>query len=321
VRAVLRLRVSRDLVRAEVVRWRKTLWAAEARYSGPEDLCTVIGQLSADLPPRCKPGRLRVELDPKVVQLRTVSGLPPVRRAALKRLVSLQSSRFFRRNGTPLITDACWAARGRRGGAAVAVALEETFASSIVAASREIGIALEGIGVTGNQFDLLPPRERTARRRAEMLSVRRLACLLALTWVAGGAAFVAQLHVEGQRMERELEALRQPVAAVARARREIAEAAAMVELVAQAEAGREETLARLAAIAMAIPDSAYLTSIALDTAGGTMSGRARESAGVVAALDRRGAVAGARLEGAAVRELAGGKEWERFSIRFGRGDK
>jgi hypothetical protein len=320
---VLRLKVSRDLVRAEVVRWRKTLWAAEARHSGPADLGTAIGQLGAGLPPGRKPGRLRVELDTGVVQLRTLGGLPPVRGTALKRLVALQSSRFFRRNGTSLITDACWSARGRRGGSALAVALEETWASSIVAASREIGITLEGIGVTGHldRFNLLPPAEHAARRRAELLSVRRLACLLALTWVAGATALLVRLHVEGQRVERELGALREPAAAVARARREIAEAAAMVELVADAEMRREETLARLAAIAGAVPDSAYLTSVVLDSAGGTMSGRARESAGVVAALERRGAVPGPRLEGAAVRELAGGREWERFSIRFGGGYK
>lgn len=320
--AVLRLTVGRDTVRADLVRWKKTVWAAEARHSGPADLSEVIAQLAADLPPQPRAGQLSVQLEAGLVQYRTLTGLPPVRPAALARLVALQSGRFFRRNGTPLVTDARWGGGRRQRSTAHAVAVEQTWTSSIVAAARQLGIPLDSIGVAGGagvRYDLLPPDERAARRRAELGSVRTLAALSAAVWLAGGSLFLLRLRAEGQRIERELDALREPVAAVALARRELAEAGAMVEAVAESERNRHAMLARIAGIARAMPDSSYLTSMVLDTAGGTISGRAREAARVVAALERGEAAPGIRLEGPVVRELAGGREWERFNIRFAQG--
>ena len=321
----LRLTVARDTVRAELVCRGKTVWAAEARHAGPPDLCAVVSQLGADLPPASRPSRLRVELEPPLVQIRTLAGLPPVRSAALKRLVERQSARFFRHNCSSLVTDACWEPGGRRSGTARAAAVEESWATSLVSAAQGLALPLDRIGVAGapalQRFDLLPRAERAARRRADLLSARRLCLVLAALWIAGGAALVARQRVEGARIERELRALREPMAAVARARREIGDATVMVETLARAERRRDATLSRLTLIGAAIPDSSYLTSVAVDSAGGFLSGRAREAARVVAALETSGAAPAPRLDGAVVRELAAGTEWERFTVRFGQEKK
>src|SRR6266511_6201537 len=55
---------------------------------------------------RCR--RLRVTLERPPAQTRTLTDLPPVRDRDLASLVANQAGRFFRRNGTALVTDATW---------------------------------------------------------------------------------------------------------------------------------------------------------------------------------------------------------------------
>ena len=75
-------------------------------------------------------------------------------------------------------------------------------------------------------------------------------------------------------------------------------------------------LLRLAAITRALPDSSFLTSLTLDEREGTITGLARQAAGVVAALERESAIAAPRLTGPVVQEVNAGKELERFSLSF-----
>jgi hypothetical protein len=49
-----------------------------------------------------------------------------------------------------------------------------------------------------------------------------------------------------------------------------------------------------------------------------LSGWARDAAAVVGALARGGVVANPRLEGAHVKEAVAGREWQRFTVVFGR---
>ena len=51
---------------------------------------------------------------------------------------------------------------------------------------------------------------------------------------------------------------------------------------------------------------------------GILVGGARRATDVVARLDRLGTLAGVRLGGPVVREPIAGREWERFTILFGR---
>jgi len=77
----------------------------------------------------------------------------------------------------------------------------------------------------------------------------------------------------------------------------------------------------LAAVTRALPDSSVLTSLAWSVDGsGVIVGAARRAADVMARLDRLGTLPGARLGGPVVREQIAGKEWDRFTILFGRDD-
>jgi general secretion pathway protein L len=256
------------------------------------------------------------------VQVRALEHLPPVKDSALKQLVAQQAGRFFRKNGKPLITDAVWMQRGRgQEGVAQAAAVEEPWIEAIAAGARAAGLVLEEIHPqhgeqTLRKLSLVSPAERARRRRMELLALRRLAIAAGLLWMIATGAFAIRVQRAQGQVERRLAALKAPLDAVAAARRELAGAVRMVETIEEAERDRGRVLLSLAAITKALPDSSYLTSLALDEHEGTMTGLARQAAGVVAALERDATIAGPRLTGPVVREVSDGKELERFTLSF-----
>lgn len=322
----LQLRISRGLIRAEVIRRGKPIWAGEAPFESPAELSEAIAALAgeASLPSKVK--RLRVKLESPLVQLRSLPDLPPVRGAALRLLVANQAGRFFRKNGKPLVTDAAWVRRSHRGrspGLAIAAAAEEPWLDAIAAGAGAAGLRLETIGPAapaGSGLILLSVLERASRGRRSRLALRRLGLLAASLWLLAGALVIERIYREQKRIERELAELREPAAALLGLRRELGEATLMVETIEAAERERGGVLSRVAAIAVALPDSAYLTSLTLHRDGsGTVTGAALQAARVAAALDREGAAVSPSLAGPAVREVLGGRERERFTINFGPG--
>src|SRR5437667_3476253 len=314
---VLRLRVGRETLRAEAVQRSTVIWSAESVYAGLTDLSDAIAFLAAEPPRPC--GRLVVALERPLVQLRTLTDLPPVKPEALAALVAHQAGRFFRKNGKPLATDAVWVGNG---GVRVAraAAVEEPVVEAIVAGARTAGLSVEGIAPADDAAPLLllPTSERAARRRAEQRLARRLMIGAASVWLAAGLLFALRIAWERRAVEREFAALGGPLGAVLAARRELREAEVAVRAVTQAERTRGQSLARLGAVAAALPDSAVVTSLNWKADGsGVMSGLARRAADVVGRLERSGALPGPRLEGPVVRERTGGREWERFTIVFG----
>lgn len=319
--AALHLRIARDTVSAKVVRRRRIVWAAEGAFNSPEDLRALIIQLASEGSLPARPASLRVKLEVPLVQLRTLEGLPPVRPSALRALVAQQASRFFRKNGKPLVVDAVWLRRVRgQYGVAQAAAAEETWIEAVSEGARAAGLALEGIqpstGVPGCKLSLLSPAELARRNRIELLALRRLAVLAASLWILGGIGFALRVQREERRIGRELSALDPAVRAVATARRKLGDAARMVEAVERTEREQGAMLRRLAAITAGLPDSAYLTSLTLDEGGGAMSGLAPQASRIVAVLERDTTIAAPRMTGPAVREVVAGKERERFTVTF-----
>jgi len=166
---------------------------------------------------------------------------------------------------------------------------------------------------------LLPNSERESRERAARRRTRRLAVAACGLWLAAGALFVGRLIWERRAVDRELAALAQPLAAVLAARRELRDAETTLNAIAAAERERGRSLGLIAAVTGALPDSSVLTSLAWTGDGtGVLVGAARHATDVVARLDRLGSLAGLRLSGPVVREPIAGREWERFTILFGR---
>jgi hypothetical protein len=311
----LRLTIGDVLLRAEAVHHGAVTWAAEARYESLAMLTDVVARLAAEPARPCT--RLVVTLAPPVVQLRTLRDLPPVAPAALARLVAHQPGRFFRKNGVPLVTDAVWTGTGAER-VARAAAVAEPVLDALATGARAAGLTLDDVAVAdgGAPLSLLPPAERAARHAGARRRVRRLAAAAVGAWAVAGALYVARLAQEDRRARAELAALAGPVAAVLEARRELRVGASAVAAVREAEAARGRATRLLAALTAALPDSAVLTSLALEDERLVLTGAARRAADVVARLERAG-LGAVRLEGPVVREAVAGREWERFALVIG----
>lgn len=318
---VLVVRIGAGSARAELTRGRRVLWTAEAVFVTPDELREAIAQLTAGESMPARAQRLRVELGAPLAQIRTLHDLPPVRAGHLKALVANQAGRFFRRNGKPLVTDAAWPGGRRRGAVAFAAAAEEPWIAAILEGAGTGGGAVESIRPAGApaaaRLELFTAEERRRRRSHERATLGRLATIAALTWVVAAAVWGVRFERERRAVDREIGRLRTPADAIGSARRALGAAAELVDSVERAERGRGRTLEQLAGLSVALPDSAYATSLALDgNGGGELAVVARRSSEVAAALERVRTIATPRIEGTVVREVAEGRDWERFTVRF-----
>jgi Tfp pilus assembly protein PilN len=316
--ALLRLSVGRSSLRAEAIEHRVVVWAGESSYNDVTELADAIARLAAEPPRTCR--RLVVVLERPPVQLRTLGELPPVKPQHLAALVAQQAGRFFRKNGQRLVTDALWVGNGAHR-VAHAAAIEEPLVEAIAAGARAAGLWLESIAPADSAavLTLLPRSERATRERLARRRTVRLASIACVLWLTVGALFFGRLVLERRAVEHELAALAKPLAAVLEARRELRDAETTLNAVTTAERDRGRSLATLAAVTGALPDSSVLTSLTWTADGSAvLVGAAQRATDVVARLDRLDVLAGAHLGGPVVRETIGGRNWERFTILFGR---
>jgi hypothetical protein len=97
--------ITNRFVRAVAVRDGNVLWAAESSVDGRTIETAVSELLTARRLRRWPRPTITAAVGPARAQLRRLTGLPPVvESAALTRLVSESTSRFFLRNGVPLVT-------------------------------------------------------------------------------------------------------------------------------------------------------------------------------------------------------------------------
>lgn len=318
---LLFLRIGAEKVEAEVRQRCQPIWRGSAQHGGPGDLAATIAQLAGAGAPLSKRPVVRVEFQAPPVQLRTLSGLPPVRAAALADLVAVQRGRFFRQNGKPLVTTARWLP-GKKGQPplARAAAIEEHWTEAVLHACRAAGLEVEAIGPAGAEegLDLMPPAERVARRRRWHATLRRWSTFTAAAWILLGILAVVRFSREERRVSSTLEALRKPALALTAAKDALRAGSETLGALGSAERERVALLRVLAAVVSALPDSSHLTALEMDLAGsGSMSGLARRTGEVLERLDDRQAVVAPRLVGAPAATLAPASEWQPFVLEFG----
>jgi hypothetical protein len=315
------LRLSRDRIVAEARRGKKVLWTGSADYGDINELGAVIGDLMNVVPAGRRLTRVMVEIEPPLIQVRHIADLPPVSERVLKAMVKTQAGRYFRRNGSPLVTDAVWVA-GTNGATRVAhmAALEESFLSAVAEGADLAGLTLVDVGPPveeGKRLSLLPPKTLGSRRQAARRGVLRWAMIASAAWLTVALIFGVRLYRERERVDHELTRLARPAAALLTLRQEIRQARDMVAVVDSADRVRGNLAEILQRITRAIPDSAFLTSLALTNRGaGNLTGYAPRATEVVAGLERIAGFHNPHLQGEVTREIRGSREWDRFTIVF-----
>lgn len=308
-------------IRAELRRGNVVRWAAEAGWSSVEELQVRVGELMAhpELPART--GGLTVLVEPSLCQLRTLTDLPPLRHRDLVRHLRLSPHRYFRRSAGSLTLDA--RVMGRKGERrVVAAALTDEVGMALVRGAAAAGLVVEGIvplGVEGAEaLSLLPPDEAARRAAQSWRWTRRLGVAAAIAWVTLATTVVVRTLMERHRIEARLQELQGPVAAVLAAEAVSDSAAEMVRRLDREQRQEGDVVATLFRITLALPDSAFLTQLRVDSAGvGLMAGAARRPTAVLAALESKARVVTPRFQGRTTRDLVGGVPVERFAIGFG----
>lgn len=139
--------VAADRVRAVGVAGDTVRWAVELERSEGEALAETLAALLARCPARRWPrARVAVAVGPSAVQVKRLTGLPPLQdRAALASLVREGAGRFFLRNGTPLLTTDVSLVET---GTAWAAAFESPVVEQVERACREAALRLRVIAPT-----------------------------------------------------------------------------------------------------------------------------------------------------------------------------
>ncbi|HYD54783.1 MAG TPA: hypothetical protein VEA99_19270, partial [Gemmatimonadaceae bacterium] len=136
--------VTRDAVRAVLVRGGRVRWHGETPVASDEGLADAIVRLVAQAPrARLVRPRLAVVLGPSLAQLKPLAGLPPVADARLlARVVREGASRFFLVPARGLVVPD---ARRRSDGAVWGAALDAEAVDEVQRAAERLGLALRCI--------------------------------------------------------------------------------------------------------------------------------------------------------------------------------
>jgi hypothetical protein len=348
---VLGVAIEAGCVRALAVRGGQVLWAAEAEYRDLEELAQVLARLAGERPARYR--KARVALGDEVAQLKVVHAMPRLRRRDLASHVALEPRRYFLQNGGPLVTDAVviTSGNGPAGRAALLAAAPEPLVEAaaqglagagcsvtaiapaahfLEAAGRAAHPALANLGEAAARFEaawaaasmsprlcLFPNRLRRQNERHRKMGAWRWAAAGALWLVLAAVTYVAALARQGAVAEAELERLGPTVRGALAVRADLRRAEEALSLLGRAEGERPQLSRLLARITAALPDSAFLAMLRLDRDGqGVLVGYAPRAAQVAALLERTQGVLEPSLDGPVVREVVGGRELDRFSLRF-----
>jgi len=143
VSGVLGLSVGPGTLHALLVRKATIRWAGCTTYGSRADLTEAVARLVGECSER--PGRARIVLDRRLVQLRSVTPAPPVRARTAAAYVALEAPRLFRNGTEPLVTDALVLhAGGQR--TLWAGAASEATVRALLAGCREAGLEVEALG-------------------------------------------------------------------------------------------------------------------------------------------------------------------------------
>jgi hypothetical protein len=339
VRPSLGIIVERSTVRAVAVARGRLIWAGETRCGGAADLAEVLATLAASAPREAK--RATVALGGTIAFVKVIAGLPPLSGADLAAHVQLRSRRYFLQNGVPLVTNAeAVRERGKPTGTALLIAAEAPWVEAANAGLAAAGLACRGVvparllppatiassleleGAVAAAVAARLPLElasdatRLARSRRQR---RTTACVLAAATAAvvvAGGGWLGSTVWRLRAAERELARLGPEIASALALRRDLDDATAALAIIAAQEAARSRHARLLAHLALALPDSAFISTLRL-AGSGVLTGYAHRAATVPAALQRLPGFIGVAPDGPVTSEATGGRSWERFTLRFG----
>jgi hypothetical protein len=341
---VIGLSVERDRLRAVGVSGVRVLWGMDVGLSDETPLGEVLPKFLGTLPVgRFARPRITIALGSAFAQSKRLGGLPPLGdERVLARTVSEHSSRFFLKNGVPLVTTSV---RLDAGGRPWAAALQKNIVDTIVTACRESRVRLSGIvpavDVALLETTALTPLGREAKEFAAAYGAAITSG--ALTWHAGpgggpdaaprwrvataasSAIFALGIavltpgfaaHLVEHRAVAHLASIARPSRAAQRVARDNELVTHALEEVGTFDSGRRPVTVVMARLAVALPDSAALLALRIDSVGGSIVAIVPHAGALLTRLEHVRGLAAPEITGPVTREVAPGRDLERVTVRF-----
>jgi len=262
-----------------------------------------------------------VILHPPYLQLRTLSGLPPVPDSELPLLVRAQHQRYFRLGSEHVALDAVWLPANQQNGSgplARAAAASLPVVERIEACAERAGLAITAMGPSLEKSGLdlrleSPRRQRRHARRDRDVTVRLLLAA-ALVWLGAATLYAADLIADRRAISSELAVLADPLARLASLRTRLdafEPVASALSTQGPKGAWASESLGRVAA---ALPDSSHLIDLSMERLGVTrLTARAADPLAVSDAFTQAG-FSRPVMEGAPELAPIDGQAWYRFVL-------
>jgi hypothetical protein len=341
-RLAVGMAIERDHLRAVAVRGTRVLWAVDAAL-GETPLGAALAGFFAELPlGRLQRPRVTVALDAAFAQTKRLVGLPALGdERVLARTVHEHAARFFLKNGVPLVTTSV---RLDADGRPWAAALQKPVVDTIVIACRRSRLRLYGIvpaaDIARSAANGLAPLGSDASRftvaygaavTSGALTWRagsivegdvprgRLAMAAGVTAVSLAMAVLApglSARVAEHRAIAHLASIAAPAYAAQRVARDLGLVTQALGEVGAFDRARRPATVLLASLARALPEGAALLALHVDSAGGSVVALSPRAGAVLTGLERVSGVVAPEIGGPVTREVVGGRELERATVRF-----
>jgi Tfp pilus assembly protein PilN len=154
-------------------------------------------------------------------------------------------------------------------------------------------------------------RARVTRQRTWLWAGLTVASLVAAAWAPGALAVRRADHARAR-----LATLAPRQRELRQVQTSLAGATTTLNSIAAFESSRRSATLLLAELALGLPDSTAVTTLRVDSLGGTLTLLAPRAASALEAVSALPLMARVQMNGAVTREMAGGVELERASLRF-----
>ncbi|MGH7621614.1 MAG: hypothetical protein ACREMU_04685 [Gemmatimonadaceae bacterium] len=329
--------VGREL-RATLVSAGKVKWCDSEAFAHANTLTDSLARLLARVPQSARRARVSIALGGEWVQVRQLGGLPSVGSIrVLTELVRQNERSFFLWRGTPsVIADLDVRSNGEVRGAAfdrhAIDAIEQAARLAHMTVRRAIPVAILGPSSTGADalavaaalaprrlalaWRLRPDAARTLRRARAVRAGIAAAFAATLAFAALGPGVRADLTARDA--ARELARYRGAADSLAHTQLELQRVSRLLARIDRFQLDRGRVTRLLAALGESTPDSTAMLTVRIDSAEGALTVIAPRAAEVLPALNAVHGLFSPRIVGSITREIVGGAQLERASIRFRR---
>lgn len=213
---------------------------------------------------RCR--QVTFQVEPPLVQKRSLYDLPPMPEPELRELVRDDVRRFFRAGDAHLVSDAAWLQADDGTMVARAVAVDVGLVRLLEGAAERVGVRrvrVSPAGEDGTALVLESPERRAERHRRSVWTTVGSGLVATLAWAVALGVHLVDLRMDRSVLDEELARLQAPLASLEVVRAQVRDLRPLMESIETTGARRGWATRMLMMVTEALPPGTYLESMEL----------------------------------------------------------